>query len=261
MAKKYSSYKYAAFEKMLDDWLGCHRNGDSGISVLADYNDPRVCKLSLAAYCPHFLLQKTRLAKAPCKCEVCPAPQHLREAYQRDKSNMTHPYDQALYDLLDQILTAADKRVQFSKSCRDSKASELPESPQLREMDKKIEALLTESRSCGANGDVVRARSFLDNAEIVKEQRAAKEQELVKATMETDSKVTICEICTAVIRQSDMEGRMAEHIVGRQHLAYLKMREVFETLKSGGIVGKRLKGRRSSSRPFGGMVRRLEPLD
>jgi hypothetical protein len=117
---------------------------------------------------PNSLLQKTRLARSPCKFEICPAPQHLRDAYQRDKSNVTHPYDQALYELLDQILTAADKRVQFSKSIRHSKASELQQCPQLREMDKKIEALLNEARACGVNGVVFRARSLLDNAVIIK---------------------------------------------------------------------------------------------
>jgi hypothetical protein len=256
---RYTSFKYGSFQKLLDDWLGHDRNGESGISVLTDYDDPRVCKFSLAGCCPYSLLQKTRLARHPCNFEFCPAPTHVREAYQRDKSNLTHSYDQALYELLDEILTAADKRVQFSKSVRDSNASELQECPQLREMDKKIDALLKEARACGANGDVFRARSLLDNAEIVKEQRAQKEQELKDAT--TESKVTVCEICTAVIKQSDLDGRMTEHQAGRQHAAYARMREVFETLKSTGIVAKRTKivaGK--PSKPFSTIVRRLEPL-
>jgi hypothetical protein len=128
-------------------------------------------------------------------------------------------------------------------------------------MDKKIEALLSEARACGGNGDVFRARSLLDNAEIIKEQRRQKEEELKEATMETESKVTVCEVCTAVIRMSDLEGRMSEHQAGRQHVAYLKMREVFETLKSTGIAAKRAKPSRGKPKSFSGFVRRLEPLE
>jgi hypothetical protein len=261
MSAKYSSFKYGQFSKLLDDWLGADRNGDDGICVITDYNDSRICKFSLAGCCPFSLLQNTRLSRGQCRAEVCPAPQHLREAYQRDRANMTHPYDQNLYDILDQYLAAADKHIQFSKTLRDSRASEIQESPQLREMDRRIHALLDESRECGKNGDVIRARSLLDNAEIIKEQRLGKEQELMKTTMEADSKVTICEVCTAVIRQSDMEGRMAEHNVGRQHLAYMKMRETFETLKSAGIVGSRMKGRRAKPRTPSGATRMLQELD
>ena len=258
--KKYTSYKYSIFEKMLDDWLGIDRNGQDGVSAITDYNSPRICKLSLAGCCPYSLLQRTRLAKRPCRYEVCPAPQALREAYQRDKSDMTHPYDQMLYDKLDEILTAADKRIQFSKKLKDSKGAELQQAPQIREMSKKIKNLLDESRKCGMAGEVARARTLLDQADVVKEQMAQKEQELMQEAPEQDSKITICEVCTAVIRQSDMEGRMAEHNVGRQHLAYLKMREVFETLKSSGIVSSRSKTKRRSASVLT-TVRRLQPLD
>jgi hypothetical protein len=262
MKKRYSSFKYSIFEKQLDDWLGIDRNGENGLAVITDYNDERICKYSLAGCCPYSLLQNTRLARHPCRAEVCPAPQPLKEAYQRDKSNITHPYDQQLYELLDQILTSADKKIQFSKSLRDSKASELQICPQLVQMDTTMQNLLNECRKSGLDSQVSRARSLLDRVHLVKEQRAAAEQELMKSAMEQESKVAVCEVCTAVIKQSDMEGRMAEHNVGRQHMAYLKMREVFETLKSTGIVSSRSKGKRSSkARPFGSMARKLQELD
>jgi hypothetical protein len=128
-------------------------------------------------------------------------------------------------------------------------------------MDKTIRNLLEECRKCGAEGDVSRARSLLDKAEIVKEQRSTMEQDLMKTAMEQESKVAVCEVCTAVIKQSDMEGRMAEHNIGRQHLAYLKMREVFETLKSTGIVSNRSRGKKTVKPKPSGSLRKLQELD
>jgi hypothetical protein len=261
MKKRYSSFKYSIFEKQLDDWLGIDRNGEKGLSVITDYNDERICKYSLAGCCPYSLLQNIRLARHPCRAEVCPAPQPLKEAYQRDKTNITHPFDQQLYDLLDQILTSADKKIHFSKSLRDSKASELQVCPQLVQMDSTIQNLLNECRKCGIENHVSRACGLLDRVNLVKEQRTAAKQELMNA-MEQKSKVVVCEVCTAVIKQSDMEGRMAEHSIGRQHVAYLRMREVFETLKSAGIVSNRTKGKKSwKTTPFSSMARKLQELD
>jgi thymidine kinase len=87
-------------------------------------------------------------------CRSLPDPQPLREAYQRDKGKISQLYDQQLYDLLDKILTSADKRIQFSKTTRDSKASELQECPQVVQMDDTISKLLGECRKCGLEGDV-----------------------------------------------------------------------------------------------------------
>lgn len=249
------------FEKMLDDWLGTDRNGVGGSSSITDYNDPRICKYSLAGCCPYSLLQKTRLAKHACQYDVCPAPQSLREAYQMDKSDIIHPYDQMLYDVLDGILSQADKWVQHSKTRQSSKVSEFQQCPQLKEMTKKIKSLLEESRNCGLRGEVERARALLNSAEIIKEQMEQKEHELREADPEHNSKVTVCEVCTAVIRQSDMDGRMEEHRQGRQHVAFLKMRDVFETLKSTGIVNSRTRTKRPRSSPSEGFVRHMEVLD
>ncbi|KAH0791653.1 putative RNA-binding protein Luc7-like 2 [Histomonas meleagridis] len=258
---KYTSYKYAEFEKMLDDWMGADRNGDSAVDVITDYNDERICKLDLAGCCPYTLLLHTRMARQPCRYKICPAPKHLKEKYQKDRNGMKTTYDQQLYDILEGILRLADKHIAFSKNLRDNKASEHQENPQLREMEKRAKALLEQCRECGVNGDVARARALYDNADTVKQQYLNKEDELRKINAEKESKITICEVCTAVIKQSDMEGRMAEHVEGRQHKAYLKMREVFETLKSAGVVSKRrrsspgYRSRRASSE------RILQPLD
>lgn len=261
MKRKYTSYKYSIFEKMLDDWMGTDRNGDGGVDVITDYNDERVCKLSLAGCCPFTLLKNTRMERQPCRYEICPAPTNLREAYMKDRNGMPTAYDQQLYEVLDSILRSADKHIAFSKSLKDNKASEHQENPQLREMDKEVKELLVKCRECGVNGDVTKARAIYDQIDIRKQQYTAKEDELRKIHAEKESKITICEVCTAVIKQSDMEGRMDEHVIGRQHLAFKKMREVFENLKSSGIVSQRRRGEYGYKPNRKGNVRQLQPLD
>ena len=261
-ARKYSSYKYGQFEKMLDDWFGTDRNGGTGADVITDYNDPRVCKLSLAGVCPFTILKNTRLEKHPCRFEVCPCPPILREKYMKDRAGTPTTYDQQLYEVLDAIIESADKHITFSKKVRDSEAAQLQEHPDLKNKDKTIKELLEKSRQAGLNGDVTKAYSYLDQAELYREQRSKKEYELQKRGSEKELRITVCEVCTAVIRQSDLEGRMEEHVAGRQHKAFLKMREVFENLKSAGIVNKRNSGKiaRQGKRKFQS-VRKLVPLD
>ena len=259
--RKYSSFKYGQFEKILDEWFGTDRNGGSGADVITDYNDPRVCKLSLAGVCPFTIFKNTRLEKHPCKFEVCPCPPSLREKYMKDRDGTPTSYDQQLYEVLDGLIASADKRVAFSKSIRDSKASELQERPELRRKDQQIRELLSKSRECGVHDDVAKSIAYLEQAEVVREQRAQLEQDLAKTGADKESRVYVCEVCTAVIKQSDMEGRMEEHYAGRQHKAFLKVREVFETLKSAGIINKRRPPRRGERRKGYIPTRRLMPLD
>lgn len=261
-ARKYSSFKYGQFEKMLDDWFGTDRNGGTGADVITDYNDPRVCKLSLAGVCPFTILRNTRLEKHPCRCEVCPVPPILREKYLKDRAGTPTAYDQQLYERLDDILVSADNHIAFSKNLRNSRAAELQENPELAKKDAQIKDFLEKSRKAGLNGDVNQAFSYLDQAELVREQRAKKEYELQKRGTDKELRITVCEVCTAVIKQSDLEGRMEEHVAGRQHKAFLKMREVFESLKSAGIVNKRNSNKiaRQGKKKFQS-VRKLVPLD
>ena len=260
IARKYTSYKYGQFEKMLDDWFGTDRNGDKGNYSITDYNDPRICKYSLAGVCPFTILKNTRYEKHPCRCEVCPCPTPLREQYLREKVGPT-TYDQQLYELLDSILASADKHIIFSKQIRDSKASELADNPELKQKDKEIKDLLERSRKAGLDGNVEQSFKLLRDAELLREQRKNKEYELQKRGEEKELRIVVCEVCTAVIKQSDLPGRMDEHVRGRQHIAYKKMREVFENLKSAGVVSKRNVGKFQRKEKSFATTRKLVPLE
>ena len=263
--KKYTSFKYGLFEKMLDEWLGVDRNGETSETVIKSYDDPRVCKWSLAGCCPFSLLENTRMTRGPCKYEVCPCPSSLREQYIADNQGLITSYDQALFDLLDKIVIDADRRISISKNFQQSKPSDIQINPELRELDSRIHYLLDSSRKHGENGEVSIALSELSEVDSLRRKRKQKEQELMRQTQEKERQVHVCEICTAVIQQSDQEGRMAEHNLGRQHVAYMTIRETHEMLKSKGVVSKRYKyGNAPLPRSkviTSGSVRRLVPLD
>lgn len=265
-AKKYTSFKYGMFEKMLDEWLGVDRNGDNSSHLISSYEDPRVCKYSLAGCCPFSLLEQTRLSRGPCKYEVCPCPSSLREQYIAENKGFTTNYDQQLFEILDNIVIDANKRVTVSKNFQQSKSAEVQMYPELREMDSKIDTLLRSSREHGLNGEVMRALSEMNEAELIREARKQRETELNKSSVQNEQRIFICEVCTAVIQRSDEHTKMADHVLGRQHIAYTKIRETHEMLKSNGLVSKRHR-----SGPIGGVrsrisasalsVRRLVPLD
>lgn len=248
---------------MLDNWLGTDRNG-KGVDVITDYDDDRVCKYSLAGCCPFTLLLNTRMDKGPCRCEVCPVPKNLRDAYMRDRNGIPTQYDQQLYDQLDKILAVADKHIAYSKSIRESKSSRIEDHPEIKQKVSEMNNLLKDCRRRGSQGKVSEALSILFRAEIVKEQYANKEAELMKIQQEKEQNLVICEVCTAVIKQADMEGRMEDHCRGRQHQAFAKMRETFENLKSAGIISKKKNSRfnrRRSSEYGPPPIRKLVPLD
>ncbi|EAY02368.1 hypothetical protein TVAG_030410 [Trichomonas vaginalis G3] len=264
--KKYTSYKYGMFEKMLDEWLGVDRNGDNSKHLITSYEDPRVCKYSLAGCCPFSLLDHTRMSKGPCKFEVCPCPCSLKEKYIADNKGFTTNYDQQLFEILDSIIIDANKRITVSKNYQQSKSADVQINPELRDLDTKIDRLMRSSREHGLAGEVLRAMSEMNEAQLLVETRKSKEQELLKNSIDKEQKIHICDVCTAVIQRADMDNRMEDHVLGRQHQAYVKIRETYEMLKSQGLVSKKHRSGpgipiRSRMGAQALQVRRLVPLD
>lgn len=240
---------------MLDDWMGVDRNGDFESDVVTSYDDPQICKYSLAGCCPYRLLLHTRTQRGPCRFKICPAPQPLREQYMRDREGMPTQYDQMLYDILESIINHADNQIRFSKAQRDQQAAKSQIRPELQQKDAQILDLINKAREAGLRDEVNTARAYLEQAEKLKEQRKKIEHDIQKALRENERRIEVCEVCTAVIKQCDKEGRMDEHNAGRQHQAFKKIRETFETLKAEGVASR---SRRTNRAPPSSIRNRID---
>lgn len=100
---------------------------------------------------------------------------------------------------------------------------------QIKEREKKIEEALLEIEALGAQGfvsDALKALSKLENLKNEREMLIASLKKLEES--ESERRMTLCEICGAMLLAKDVEKRMVTHNEGKLHQGYAKIKEALE---------------------------------
>lgn len=61
-------------------------------------------------------------------------------------------------------------------------------------------------------------------------------QEALEQTIAQDKLMEVCEICGCFLIVGDTDQRIGEHLLGKQHMGYAKIRTTIEELQVGGAV-------------------------
>lgn len=249
ISRNYTSFKYSKFQKQLDEWLhNVNRYLDNDLEFINDYDDERICKYSLCGCCPYGLLENTRFSKGPCRYPLCPCPDTLQKKYREENKDNITIYEQNLFDMLHNIISDAEKRIYRSKDIQNSRVASIKTNKLLSSMEKDINKKIDESRILGLNGNVVQAKVKYIETQNAIQAKQEKEKEIIEQIMDKERNVHICLDCTAVIKLYAEDGKFEQHKLGKQHLAFIAMRESYEYLKNKGIhysksqnIGKPLK--------------------
>lgn len=105
-------------------------------------------------------------------------------------------------------------------------------------MNEKIEKLLREAEEAGIRGDVDQAQSLMQMSDQLKEEK----DELIKQHESNGWSVTaeyaasqekqmeVCQVCGAFLIVGDAQQRIDDHLTGKQHLGYSKLRKAVEEM-------------------------------
>lgn len=231
LVKKYTSFKYGKFQKQLDEWIGTERYIDDKHEYITNYEDERICKYSLCGCCPYNLLESTRLTKGPCKSYLCPCPSDLKEKYENTNFGLVTTYDKQLFEFLNSLITDCDMRVNIYKNKKNNK--ETVEDDDIKSMNNRIDSLRANARRDALQGRVLKAYSDMVQADTLIEQKKKREKDVIK---KQDERVYVCEECSAIVRNYDAGSSIQLHKNGRQHQAFLIMRETLQKLKAKGCL-------------------------
>lgn len=109
---------------------------------------------------------------------------------------------------------------------------------QINTMNEKIEKLLREAEEAGIRGDVDQAQSLMQMSDQLKEEK----DELIKQHESNGWSVTaeyaasqekqmeVCQVCGAFLIVGDAQQRIDDHLTGKQHLGYSKLRKAVEEM-------------------------------
>ncbi|KAJ3026197.1 UNVERIFIED_CONTAM: hypothetical protein HDU68_006071 [Siphonaria sp. JEL0065] len=191
------------------------------------YTDPQMCPYMLACgFCPYDLFTNTK-----CDIGLCDKKIHdekLVKAYQGSPDRYKLGHEQTFYSLCSRLISDMDRIIRRQKDKvsqqddgyaqqEDTLGDEKEE--RLAMIEGQAKEYLVQMQELGEKGLVDRALDLWGTVELLK-----MNMEAIKNSV-NNRRLVICDICSATLVYNDSTQRMQDHITGKQHVGYKKLRE------------------------------------
>lgn len=203
-----------------------------------DLHDPRICKSFVVGTCVHDIFANTKDDLGPCpKLHL----EKYRIEYEALKDRgKEFPDFYAEYERQTERLASDVKRRIDTNNARLEKTPE--DVAKLNEVTKQIEEINThiaismqEIEQLGRLGLVKDAYEKMVQLEAKRKEKEIKEKELKNITEVSGfsgyQKLQVCSVCGAYMSRLDTDRRLADHYIGKMHVAYLKLWQCYEDAK------------------------------
>eukprot|EP01133_Synstelium_polycarpum_P012914 gene12914-15169_t len=190
-----------AIRAQLDELLGKDRNmlPKDRAKRQPHFSDPEICKYFLCGLCPNELFTNTSIRDlGPC------TKLHDEDCLKQVKKNKERL-------ILDAAKLAAEEGLQ------DNSAANII----IKELDDRIQAMLKKAEELGEEGQITEAQELMEQAEKLKEEKS--EIEKAEEAKAHDKKMSVCDICGALLFVGDKEKRSMSHLEGKKHDISLKL--------------------------------------
>lgn len=228
-------------QKLLDELMGRHRNANPNEKLKTmEWAEEDVCRHFLIKFCPHDLFTNTKADLGPCarvhddRLRV----QFTDEASEEYKSRYEHSFIDMCRDLLkdvDRKIQRARHRLDMTAELREQEAKKEVKSPdgeRIQVLNDKISVLLKKIEELGSKGEVEEAQGLMklcDELKVERQQLSAQasrsNNDWMKVNLEQDKSMEVCDVCGAFLIIGDAQCRVDDHLSGKQHVGYSKLRE------------------------------------
>ncbi|XP_062826623.1 luc7-like protein 3 isoform X2 [Anolis carolinensis] len=226
--------------QLLDELMGRDRNlapDEKRSNVRWDHES--VCKYYLCGFCPAELFTNTRSDLGPCEKIH---DENLRKQYEKSSRFMKVGYEREFLRYLQSLLAEVERRIRrgharlaLSQNQQSSGAAGPTgkNEEKIQVLTDKIDVLLQQIEELGTEGKVEEAQGMMKLVEQLKEER-----ELLRSTTSTiesfaaqEKQMEVCEVCGAFLIVGDAQSRVDDHLMGKQHMGYAKIKATVEELK------------------------------
>ncbi|KAI8871586.1 LUC7-domain-containing protein, partial [Ramicandelaber brevisporus] len=207
------------------------------------YSDPEVCKHLLVELCPFELFTHTKSDLGECQFKVHST--QLQEDYRKSRNYGKLGYEREFYAVLDSIIQNLDRRIAKQRARLNLTPDEQVLRPhkdihaeKVIKLELRLQDLIDEAQKAGESGDIDLAERLTSEIEQLRDKmtemkRVLNEDEDIMTTAATlnpllrqEQKMNICGVCGAYIHSNDSETRKISHLEGKQHLGFLKIRQL-----------------------------------
>ncbi|KAJ3071210.1 hypothetical protein HDU98_005656 [Podochytrium sp. JEL0797] len=192
------------------------------------YKDPQMCPHMLACgFCPFDLFTNTKCDIGNCDKKV--HDEKLVKEYQNSPDRYKLGHEQAFYNLTARLIGDMDRMIRRQKDkvaeneapppghAQDGLGDEKEE--RLAMIEGQIREYHKQMQEAGEGGFVDRAVDLWGTVELLKNN-----VEAIKNSV-NNRRHMICDICSATLVHNDSTQRLQDHLTGKQHIGYKKLRE------------------------------------
>lgn len=237
-----------AAAQLLDELMGRHRNTNPNEKIKKpNWEDPEYCKYYLVKFCPHDLFVNTRADLG-----VCPKvhDDEVKDLFEKaENSYKKVQYVEEFLRFCRYMINDVERKIQKGKQRLELMNSK-PEGPpmtqaqteknqeQVQLLSEKIASLVKEAEEAGTRGDVEQAQGLMKLCDRLKEEKEQliKQQENSHWSMTAElaaaqeKQMEVCPVCGAFLIIGDAQQRIDDHLSGKQHVGYFKLRQAFEEM-------------------------------
>ncbi|VDK22814.1 unnamed protein product [Taenia asiatica] len=215
---------------LLDELLGKNRDAiDSDAMKGPHWSDEDMCRYFLCGFCPHDLFVNTKTDLGPCDKMH---DERLRENYRKSNRFEKMGYEEEFYRYLCYLLEDVDKRIRRGHERLSVNKGAAPADPEaaaekadkIASLTRRINDLVEQAEQLGTEGNVDQAQGVLKLCEQLKFERSQLEGDTRPGAGQS-KELEVCEICGAFRIKDDAPQRVEEHLAGKMHLGYAKIRD------------------------------------
>merc|ERR1719361_2773717 len=231
---------------MLDELMGRNRNlaPDDAANISLTWQHGDVCRYYLVLFCPHDLFTNTKADMGPCgKIHDDDLKQKFhdeKESYKKSQylDEFLRFCQKSLSDLQSRIKKAKERLLltQQAEEAKLNAGGQGVSGGQNREIDEKIillsekiSALVAEAEQAGCRGDVEEAQGLMKLCDQLREERDTLRRTVAVSNYGNDygtiqKAMEVCDICGAFLIVGDAQQRIDDHLLGKQHVGYARLR-------------------------------------
>ncbi|XP_057370866.1 luc7-like protein 3 [Daphnia carinata] len=227
--------------QLLDELMGRNRNAlPTDRTKELSYNDAEVCRYYMVRFCPHDLFHNTKADLGPCSNlhDEVVRQKYLNEAPSYTKTKFEDEFLKYCRSMLNEVerkIQKGEQRLAQSQLAKQeaganpkSKAEE-----QIAMLTDKISHLVKEAERLGFEGNIEQAQGLLKLSDQFKSEREAlkKGEGLSFATeLMLEKQMEVCKVCGAFLIVGDAPARLDDHMQGKQHVGYQKLRSAVDEI-------------------------------
>ncbi|XP_013783290.1 luc7-like protein 3 [Limulus polyphemus] len=242
----------ASAKALLDELMGRDRNlapteskKDSQWSKDASWNNPEVCKYFLVKFCPNELFVNTKADLGICSKIH---DERIRKEYEQSDRFQKMGYEDDFIKFCQGMLSDVERRIQRARKRlalghQEGGVASMPLSKNSEEkivvLTDRINELLIQVEELGCEGKVEEAQGIMKLVDQLKEERETLRkgsepshwlQQTAEIAAAQEKQMEVCEVCGAFLIVGDAQQRVDDHLMGKQHVGYARLKSAVEEI-------------------------------